>query len=88
MSMGKWLNEEKFKREVRYGKYWVDFANDLNRVIEIDGRQWHMDVVADFDRDIYLREKPHNCQIMRVKAVRLWNDKDRVQREVLKFLTN
>jgi hypothetical protein len=54
-NLGKRLKAEGFRREVRYGLYFVDFANDLNRIIEIDGNEYHMDVVADMDREIYIR---------------------------------
>lgn len=85
------LKQAKIKREVRYGKYYVDFANDLNWIIEVDGSPYHMDVVADMDREIYINEllhrNPFGMRLLRIKAPRLWNDKDRLQRDVLKFLS-
>lgn len=91
-NLGKRLKAEGFKREVRYGLYFVDFANDLNRIIEIDGNPYHMDVVADMDRDIYIRElcwkwnRTREARIMRIPAHRLGLDKMKVQQEVLKFI--
>lgn len=81
---GKILSHEKFKREVRIGKYFVDFCNDTGIVIEIDGQPYHMDVLADLERDGYLRERGH--LIIRVPAHRLWRDPNRVQRDVLKLI--
>jgi very-short-patch-repair endonuclease len=91
-NLGRRLKAEGFRREVRYGPYFVDFANDLNRIIEIDGSQYHMDVVADMDREIYIRElcyKWHpnrEARILRVPAYRLGLDSRRVQDDVLKFI--
>lgn len=91
-NLGRRLKAEGFKREVRYGRYFVDFANDLNRIIEIDGSEYHMDVVADMDRDIYIREfcwrwdRRREARIMRIQAHKLWLDKQRLQDDVLKFI--
>jgi very-short-patch-repair endonuclease len=87
LSMGPVLGGENMKREVRYGRYFVDFSNDVNRVIEIDGAQYHMDVVADMDREIYLTSKPYNCRILRIKTYEIRNQPDRVQQKTMKFLT-
>lgn len=91
-NLGTRLKAEGFKREVRYGKYHVDFANDLNRIIEIDGDPYHMDVVADMDRDIYIKQlcwkwnRSREARIMRVPAHRLGLDKQKLQDDVLKFI--
>lgn len=84
LSMGKVLETEKFKREVRIGKYFVDFGNDIAWAIEVDGKNFHRDVVAEFDRDSYIYQR--GWRIWHIDAVRLWNSPDLVQREVLKFL--
>ncbi len=81
--LGQTLRRYKFKREVRVGRYYADFCNDVGWTIEIDGRQH--DVVADFDRDIYLRARC--CRILRVPAYRLWNDPGRAYRDVLAYIT-
>lgn len=84
LSMGKVLKDEQFRREVRVGKYYIDFGNDVCWGIEIDGKKWHMDVVADFERESYLYQR--GWRIKRIDAVKLWNQPDQVQREILQFL--
>lgn len=54
VSMGPVLRGENVSREVRAGKYFLDFANDLRRAIEIDGRAFHTDIVREQERDEYL----------------------------------
>lgn len=83
-SLGPDLKNECFKREVRIGRYFADFANDVGRVIEIDGDPYHMDVVADLEREGYLQERGQ--KIMRIPASRLWKNPARVRRDVLKFI--
>lgn len=85
LSLGRELRAEHYRREVRVGKYFVDFGNDVGAAIEIDGRQYHMDVVADIEREMYLYAR--SWRLLRVQAPRLWNDPKRVQRDVLKFIT-
>lgn len=91
-SLGTRLKAEGFRREVRYGRYFVDFANDLNRIIEVDGNPYHMDVVADMDREIYIKEfcwrwqRNREARIMRIPAHKLWLDKQKLQDDVLKFI--
>jgi len=82
--MGKAFRDERFKREVRVGKYYLDFGNDIFWGIEVDGEKWHMDVIAEFERESYIYQR--GWRILRIKAIRLWNDPARVQREVLQFL--
>ena len=82
--MGKILGNEKFKREVRIGKYFVDFCNDLGWIVEIDGRDYHMDVVADLEREGYIIERGFE-HWLRIPAHRLWRDPAQVQRDTLKF---
>lgn len=91
LSRGHILQDAKMHREVRFGKYYVDFANDLNWIIEIDGTHWHMDVVADMDREIYInelvRKSPYGWRLLRIKAPRIWNDPAGVRAQVLEFIT-
>lgn len=54
ISTGPILRSEGVRREVRAGKYFVDFGNDLRRAIEIDGAAYHKDIVAATERDEYL----------------------------------
>lgn len=84
VSLGSILRAEHYHREVRVGKYFIDFGNDVGRGLEIDGREYHTDVVAAFDRDSYLYQ--HNWIVKHIPAHKLWNDADSVQREVLEFL--
>lgn len=94
LNMGKLFNKERVRREVGYGRYWVDFANDLNRIIEVDGNAYHMDVVADFDREIAIKEMcrklpnpaAREARILRIKADELWRNPNKVQQKVLGFL--
>jgi hypothetical protein len=86
LSLGHWLRDEKFKREVRIGKYYVDFANDIGRLIEIDGATYHMDVVADMDREIYIRNRLPGCRILRIKAYHIYNNTRKVQEQTLRFV--
>jgi hypothetical protein len=81
---GKILRSEKFRREVRAGRYWIDLGNDIHWGFEIDGAHWHRDIVAEFDRDSYLYQR--GWRIMHIDATRLWRDPSRVQRETLRFL--
>lgn len=84
ISMGKVFKAEQFKREVRVGKYYIDFGNDICWGIEVDGKQWHRDVVKEFDRDSFFYTR--GWRIKHIPAVQLWNQPDLVQREVLQFL--
>ena len=91
LSRGKILRHAKMHREVRYGKYFVDWSNDLNWIIEIDGASYHLDIVADFDREVAIREmcryRHQDARFLRIKAARLWNDKAKTQRDIVKFLS-
>lgn len=78
------FKNEHVKRELRIGKYYVDFGNDVGRAIEVDGQEYHMDILADLQRDSYLIER--GWRVKHIQAYRLWRDADKVQREVLDFL--
>jgi very-short-patch-repair endonuclease len=43
-----------------------------------------MDVVAQFDRDIYLYER--GWKVLHIPAIWLWNNPNKVQQQVLGFL--
>lgn len=99
LSMGKILKAQKFEREVKAGKCWIDFGNDIQWGIEVDGKQWHRNVVKEFERAEYLsgfcdRKCQKKCQkhlnvgwrIKHIDAVRLYNEPAKVQAELLKFL--
>lgn len=90
ISRGKILRKANMRRDVRYGRYYVDFANDLNWVIEVDGAAYHVDVVADFDREVYIKNflsrSPFGMRLLRVPAYRIINNPAQVRADVLKFL--
>lgn len=84
-SMGKYLEDEKFKREVRVGKYWIDFGNDICWGIEVDGEKYHKDIVFQQDRDDYFAD--FGWRVLHIPAIKIWVAPNEVQRAVLKFLT-
>jgi very-short-patch-repair endonuclease len=86
VSLGPMMKAQNVHREVRYGKYFVDFSNDLHRIIEIDGSAYHMDVVADMDREIYIKARQPGMRMMRIKTYELRNNKHSVQSRVIDFL--
>jgi len=86
ISMGKILNSELIKREVRVGKYWVDFGNDIKRGIEIDGQKYHNDIVAQQERDDYFAG--FDWRVLHIRAADLWRQPDNVQRDVIAFLAS
>jgi very-short-patch-repair endonuclease len=93
LSRGSQLRQAGMKRELRIGRCYVDFGNSLNWVIEIDGTPWHRDVVADFEREVYLQEfvrsqsrGREDVRIMRIPAARIWNNPRLVRHDVTRFL--
>ena len=81
------LKGELIEREVRVGKYYLDFATPGSRflkAIEIDGSQWHMDVLKDQERDAYLRAR--GWDVKRIPARRVFREPRMVYLEVCKFL--
>jgi very-short-patch-repair endonuclease len=90
INRGKILRRAKMRREVRYGKYFVDFANDLNWIIEVDHRAYHMDVIADAERDQYIQNllewRGQYARILRIDATRLTRNPKLVLQQVQKFL--
>jgi very-short-patch-repair endonuclease len=99
-SIGRALKNEKFEREVKAGRYWLDFSNDILWAIEIDGKKYHRDIVREQDRDDYLlgfchkrckapcyKHSNRGYRVKHIAAVRLWVEPAVVQSEVLRFLT-
>lgn len=90
LNRGHLFRREKIRREVGYGRYWVDFANDINRIIEVDGDAYHMDVVADMDREIAIKElcrtRKMDARFLRIKPADMYRDPNLVQQKVLAFL--
>lgn len=88
ITLGKILKREHIEREVRIGKYYVDFgvANKYyKRAIEIDGRNFHRDIVKEQERDDYCAG--FGWSILHIQATDLWQQPDIIQRQVLKFLS-
>lgn len=90
LNRGKVLRQARMQREVWYGRYRVDWSNDLHWMIEVDGSQH--DVVADFDREVYIREmlrrRKQDMRLMRIPAYRLWQQPSKVRAEVMRFLSS
>lgn len=90
LNRGHLFRREKIKREVGYGSYWVDFANDINRIIEVDGSEYHMDVVADFDREVAIKElcrrRKMDARILRIRPFEMYQNPNLIQQKVLGFL--
>ena len=85
ITMGKYLNTELVKREVRVGKLWVDFGNDICRGIEIDGQEYHGDIIKQQERDDYFND--FGWQVLHIKAIDLWQQPEKTKHKVIAFLT-
>jgi very-short-patch-repair endonuclease len=83
-TMGNLLGSENVRREVRCGKYWIDFGNDIRRGIEVDGEDYHQDVVYEQERSDFLRKQ--GWLIFRIPGHRLYREPDRVAQDVIVFL--
>ena len=83
-SLGRVLRDERFKREVRVGRFFVDLGNDCQMAVEIDGARWHRDIIKEMKRDEYLAG--YGWRVLHLPAVKLWNDPAYVQRTILKFV--
>lgn len=85
-SLGKWLKERGYEREVRVGSKFTDFGSFAQqRGIEIDGRNFHRDIVKEQERDDYFED--YGWILLHIQAADLWQSPDRVQRDVIKFIT-
>lgn len=86
--LGKVLKRELIEREVQVGNrhYAIDFATrnaSYKKGIDITS-SYYVDVVADQERDDYLRAR--GWDVLYVKAARVWRDPVGVRRDVLRFL--
>ena len=79
------LRKHKMKREVRVGKCFVDFGNDIKWGIEILGFEWHTDVLAEQQREDYI--KSYDWRVLYIPAADLWRKSKSTKRRVLKFLS-
>lgn len=84
--MGGWFSKENMRREVRYGRYFCDFANDLDRIIEVDGAPFHNDITKEQDRADYFERQ--GLRVLHIKASDIFANPDMVQRAVIKFLVH
>jgi hypothetical protein len=84
LSMGKVFNRELVQREVRVGSKYVDFGNDLKRGIEVDGQEYHKDIVVQVERDEYFAR--YGWRVLHIPARDLWLHADKVYWQVLDFL--
>ena len=85
ISMGRLLRREKVKREVRVGKCYIDFGNDIRRGIEIDGRQFHRDVLKEQSRSEYVAE--YGWRLLHIDPADMYRSPDFIKRRVIDFLT-
>lgn len=86
-SMGTALRREYVRREVRVGAMYVDFAFITpydKKAVEIDGKDFHMDVVREQERDDYLRDR--GWRVLHIRAADLYANPDLIQRRVIDFL--
>lgn len=84
VSLGRILRSEHYQREVRVGSKYVDFGNDVNRAIEIDGADYHRDIVAETQRDEYLAS--YGWQVMHIRADQLYRNPDRLLQKVRMYV--
>lgn len=85
--LGRLLKRELMYREVRVGKFFVDFGTPGSRflkAIEIDGREYHHDIVAEQQRDDYL--KARGWSVMHISGSKLQREPRKVYVDVLRFL--
>lgn len=88
VSLGRILKREHVKREVRVGKHFIDFGvehKSFKRGIEIDGRNFHQDVLKELERDEYVGE--YGWRLLHIQAADLYRNPNFVQRRVLEFLS-
>ena len=83
--LGKTLKSHNIERELRaMSGIYLDFGSRINKkAIAIDGARWHMDLVAEAERDERL--KAHGFKVLHIRANELKNS-FRVRAKVMKFL--
>lgn len=89
-SLGKVLERERIQREVRAGAMFIDFGvvtPYYKRGIEIDGRDFHRDVIKERERDVYVANHG-GWKLLHVQADILYREPYRVQNAVLEWLQN
>jgi hypothetical protein len=86
LSRGKLFRKEHVRREVRIGKYYADFANDVGRVIEVDGHAFHQNEIKEGERNDYLRDRGY--RVKHIKAADIYRNPVTVREIVTEFLTH
>jgi very-short-patch-repair endonuclease len=87
VSMGRVLRRENVQRETRIGGRFADFTFETpysKKVIEIDGKSFHDDILKEQERDEYLRK--YGWSVLHVRAIDLWRRPDFVRKKVREFL--
>ncbi len=84
ISMGQVFKRERIRREIRVGSKFIDFGNDIKRGIEVDGYEYHGDIVKQVERDEYFAN--YNWSVLHIDARDLWRDPRGVRKRVVKFL--
>lgn len=82
--IGRTFRREKVQREVRIGRYYVDFGNDLKRAIEVDGAEWHTDRQRQDIRDAYILSR--GWRILRIPAYKIHREPAYIKKRVRQFL--
>lgn len=86
-SMGKTLRREYARREVRVGAMYVDFGfvtRYSKKGVEIDGADFHRNIVYEQDRDDYCRQR--GWKLLHIQAADLYRAPKLVKKRVIKFL--
>lgn len=87
-SMGKTLRREFVQREMRVGAMYVDFAfvtQYSKKAVEIDGKDWHRDVVREQQRDDYLRS--YGWNVLHIQAADIYSKPKFVRDKTITFLS-
>lgn len=88
-SRGRFLKYNFMQREVRVGAMYVDFAfvdSVSKKAVEIDGSDYHRDVLKEQDRDEYLALR--GWRVLHIPAMDLYRQPGRVQQKVFEFLAS
>lgn len=86
LSMGPVLRAENVRREVRVGRYFLDFANEIRRAIEIDGAAYHTDILVEQQRDEYLGS--YGWLVLHISAQHVFTNPIKVRRAAESWLIN
>ena len=87
LSLGKVLDRENVQREVRAGAMYIDFGVETPYYklgIEIDGKNFHRDIVREIKRDEYCAE--YGWKLLHIQADILYRQPYVVQQNVMQWL--